>query len=229
MSDARTEILEKIRRAVAPRPAGRAADYAAIARHYRQSGSLDRAACLDLLEERLHDYGAGVYRASRADLPAAIAQAAAACGKTRLLIPGALPPEWPVGRTSRSAFFVMSEWLPDSVEFLPAESAGYDDLDRAEGALTGCAAAIATTGTIVLRHSAAEGRRALTLVPDYHLCIVFADQVVETVPEALRLMHAAGARLLTTIAGPSATADIEMTRIQGVHGPRTLDVVLVVQ
>jgi L-lactate dehydrogenase complex protein LldG len=213
MSDARTEILEKIRRAVAPRPAGRAADYAAIARHYRQSGSLDRGACLDLLEERLHDYGAGVYRASRADLPAAIAQAAAARCKARLLIPGALPPEW----------------LPESLEFLPAESAGYDDLDRAEGALTGCAAAIATTGTIVLRHSAAEGRRALTLVPDYHLCIVFADQVVETVPEALRLMHAAGARLLTTIAGPSATADIEMTRIQGVHGPRTLDVVLVVQ
>jgi L-lactate dehydrogenase complex protein LldG len=228
MSDAKIEILEKIRRAVPPRPADRAVEYAGIARRYRQSGTLDRAACLDLLEERLHDYGAGVYRASRADLPAAIDRAAAARNKARLLIPGALPSEWPVGRTSRSAFFVMSEWLPDSVEFLPAESATYDDMDRAEGALTGCAAAIATTGTIVLRHSAAEGRRALTLVPDYHLCIVFANQIVETVPEALRLMHAAGAQLLTTIAGPSATADIEMTRIQGVHGPRTLDVILVV-
>jgi L-lactate dehydrogenase complex protein LldG len=210
MSDAKTEILEKIRRAVGPRLVDRAADYAAIARGYRQSGRLDRAACLDLLEQRLHDYGAGVRRTSRADLPAAIAQAAAARGKSRLLIPEGLP----------------REWLPETMEFVAAESAGVDALDQAEGALTGCAAAIATTGSIVLRHSAAEGRRALTLVPDYHLCIVFADQVVETVPEALRLMHAAGAGLVTTIAGPSATADIEMTRIQGVHGPRTLDVIL---
>ena len=211
MSDAKTEILAKIRRAVGPQPADRAVDYAAIPRRYRQSGGLGRAALLDLLEQRLRDYGAGVYRASRAEMPAAIAQAGAARGKSRLLIPAPLPPEW----------------LPDSVEFLPADSAGYDVLDQSQGALTGCAAAIAATGSIVLRHSAAEGRRALTLVPDYHLCIVFADDVVETVPEALRLMHAAGAGLLTTIAGPSATADIEMTRIQGVHGPRTLDVVLV--
>jgi L-lactate dehydrogenase complex protein LldG len=211
MSDAKTEILDKIRHAIGPRPESRVADYAAIPRRYRQSAELTRAELLDLLEQRLRDYGAGVSRAARADLPAAIARAAQARGKTRLLIPAALP----------------SEWLPDSLEFAPAESSGYDVLDRSEGALTACAAAIAQTGSIVLRHSAAEGRRALTLVPDYHLCIVFADQVVETVPEAMRLMHAAGAALLTTIAGPSATADIEMTRVQGVHGPRTLDVILV--
>jgi L-lactate dehydrogenase complex protein LldG len=211
MSDAKPEILEKIRRAVDGRPADRGADYAAIPRSYRQSGDLDRAALLDLLEERLHGYGAGVYRTSRADLPAAIARAAAARGKSRLLIPDGAP----------------REWLPESIEFVGAESAAVDALDQAEGALTGCAAAIAATGSIVLRHSAAEGRRALTLVPDYHLCVVFAEQVVETVPEALRLMHEAGAGLLTTIAGPSATADIEMTRIQGVHGPRTLDAILV--
>jgi L-lactate dehydrogenase complex protein LldG len=212
MSDAKTEILEKVRRAIGPRLVDRVADYRAIARGYRQSGSLDPAARLDLLEERLHGYGAGVHRASRADLPAAIERVAAGRGKSRLLIPEGLP----------------SEWLPDSLEFVRAEAAGVDALDQAEGALTGCAAAIAMTGSIVLRHSAAEGRRALTLVPDYHLCIVFADRVVETVPEALRLMHAAGVGLLTTIAGPSATADIEMTRIQGVHGPRTLDAILVV-
>jgi L-lactate dehydrogenase complex protein LldG len=211
MSGAKDEILEKIRRAVGPRTDGRAGEYAAIPRRYRQSGTLDRGACLDLLEQRLRDYGAGVYRAARADLPAVIDQVAAARGKSRLLIPAGLP----------------SEWLPNSLEFVPAESAGVDALDQAEGALTGCAAAIAATGSIVLSHSAAEGRRALTLVPDYHLCIVFADQVVETVPEAMRLMHAAGARLVTTVAGPSATADIEMTRVQGVHGPRTLDVILV--
>jgi len=211
MSDAKTEILEKIRRALGPRAESRAAECAAVARQYRQSAELSRAALLDLLEQRLRDYGAGVSRIALADLPAAIARASHARGKTRLLIPAALP----------------SEWLPGSLEFVPAEPAGYDVLDRSDGALTACAAAIAATGSIVLGHSAAEGRRALTLVPDYHLCIVFADQVVETVPEAMRLMHAAGAALMTTIAGPSATADIEMTRVQGVHGPRTLDVILV--
>ena len=186
-------------------------EYKAIPRRYRQAGDLDRAARLDLLERRLRDYGAGVHRASREDLPGAIGRVAAGRAKRRLLIPEELP----------------REWLPDSVEFAGVEGAGVDALDGAEGAVTGCAAAIAETGSIVLRHTGAEGRRRLTLVPDYHLCIVFAEQVVETVPEALRLMHGAGVRLLTTIAGPSATADIEMTRIQGVHGPRTLDVILV--
>jgi L-lactate dehydrogenase complex protein LldG len=211
MSEAKTEILELVRRAAGPRTASRTEDYGAIARPYRQSGTLARAACLDLFEERLRDYGAGVYRANRVGLPAVIAQAAAARGKRRLTIPAGLP----------------REWLPEGHALAcPDESAGYAELDRAEGALTACAAAIAMTGSIVLTHSAAEGRRALTLVPDYHLCVVFADQVVETVPEALG--RVSGARLITTISGPSATADIEMVRVQGVHGPRTLDVILVV-
>jgi L-lactate dehydrogenase complex protein LldG len=93
--------------------------------------------------------------------------------------------------------------------------------------VTGCTVAIARTGSIVLCHDGHEGRRALTLIPDYHLCIVGADQIVETVPEGLRHPRVAGASLVTTISGPSATADIEMTRIKGVHGPRTLDVVIV--
>jgi L-lactate dehydrogenase complex protein LldG len=87
--------------------------------------------------------------------------------------------------------------------------------------------AIAFTGTIILRHGAGEGTRALTLIPDYHLCVVFADQVVETVPEGFERLRGMETSPLTTISGPSATADIEMTRVKGVHGPRFLDVILV--
>ena len=93
--------------------------------------------------------------------------------------------------------------------------------------LAGCTVAIALTGTIVLRHGATEGRRALTLIPDYHLCVIQEDQVVETVAEGLDRASTESSVLLTTISGPSSTADIEMTRIKGVHGPRTLDVILV--
>ena len=113
------------------------------------------------------------------------------------------------------------------MQFTPDAGLSFDDLDCSEGVLTGCSFAIANTGTIVLRHAAGEGRRALTLIPDYHLCVVLAGQVVHTVPEALRGVAEGRPALLTTISGPSATADIEMTRIRGVHGPRTLDVVLV--
>jgi L-lactate dehydrogenase complex protein LldG len=117
--------------------------------------------------------------------------------------------------------------LPAGVAFVSDTGMSAIELDAAEGVLTGCTVAIAQTGTIILRHASAEGRRALTLVPDYHLCVVEADQIVETAPEAFRRLAALNPRVLTTISGPSATADIEMTRIKGVHGPRTLDVILV--
>jgi L-lactate dehydrogenase complex protein LldG len=97
-----------------------------------------------------------------------------------------------------------------------------------DGVITGCTIAIAETGSIVLQSAAAQGPRILSLVPDYHLCVVFAEQIVETVPESFAQLDATSMLPTTFISGPSATADIEMTRIKGVHGPRFLDVVLVV-
>jgi L-lactate dehydrogenase complex protein LldG len=145
------------------------------------------------------------------DLPQTIARALAARNKHSMMIPVNLP----------------KQWMPESISFRKDDGLRCDELDNAEGVLTGCALAIAATGTIVLCHSAGEGRRALTLIPDYHLCIVLSNQVVETVVEGVRAMTAFGKMPLTTISGPSATSDIEMTRIQGVHGPRILDVILV--
>jgi L-lactate dehydrogenase complex protein LldG len=101
------------------------------------------------------------------------------------------------------------------------------ELDKTEGILTGCTVAIAETGSIVLQNAAAQGARILSLVPDYHLCVVFANQIVATVPEAFDRLEDTSTLPTTFISGPSATADIEMTRIKGVHGPRFLDVLLV--
>lgn len=210
MSSAREEILEKIRDAMGGSTPNREADYAAIPRNYIRQGSLDLEARLDLLVDRLHDYGATVFHAGDGDIASHIAVALKARGKGSLLIPRDLP----------------RAWLPDGFQFF-REGSNYHEVDASEGVLTDCAVAIAATGSIVLRHSAGEARRALSLIPDYHLCVVFAGQVVETVPESIQLMNRFANIPITTIAGPSATADIEMIRVKGVHGPRTLDVILV--
>jgi len=118
-------------------------------------------------------------------------------------------------------------WLPSSYRFQVVNGMPFEEFDRAEGVITGCVAAIALTGTLVLRHGPHDSRRALTLIPDYHLCVVCAEQVVETVPEGFERLRGMETLPLTTVSGPSATADIEMTRVKGVHGPRFLDVILV--
>jgi len=119
------------------------------------------------------------------------------------------------------------EWLPGGVEFIVDEGMPAAELDAVDGVMTGAAVAIVETGTVVLQNVVGQGRRAITLVPDYHLCVVRVADVVETVPEALDRLHATAGLATTFVSGPSATADIEMTRIKGVHGPRFLDVILV--
>jgi L-lactate dehydrogenase complex protein LldG len=213
--NARDEILARIQRSLSAVPRSSTGDHAAIQRSYVQAGKLDTAAKLNRFEDSLREYNAEVYRCADAELPATIAHAMNSAGHRRLLVADEIP----------------KEWLPPApFEFSQDDNLSYEKLDRSEGVLTACTIAIAMTGTIVLRHSKQSGRRALTLIPDYHLCIVRASQVLETVPEAIRAIHATGApdrSPLTTISGPSATADIEMTRIKGVHGPRVINVILV--
>jgi L-lactate dehydrogenase complex protein LldG len=159
----------------------------------------------------LEDYGVGVRRCGPAELGQTVAATLTTRGLRRLAVPMALP----------------LTWRPEGWEYLSDSGLTSAELDAVDGAITACTVAIAATGTIVLCHTPTEGRRALTLVPDYHLCIVESDQIVEMVPEAFSRIEAHRPALVTMISGPSATADIEMTRVQGVHGPRTLDVLLV--
>lgn len=210
MRGSRADILARIRSAHGGRAGDRETEYTSLARSYRVEGSLDVPSRLALFVERLEHYQVKVFRCPEGEVAPTIAQAFGAHGRKRILVPPDLNPAW----------------LPGGIDLTPDFGLTYGDLDASEGVLTACTLGIAFTGSIVLCHGPGEGRRALTLVPDHHLCVVTARQVVETVPEAIRRLGELRPRLITTIAGPSATADIEMTRIRGVHGPRTLEVVL---
>ena len=128
------------------------------------------------------------------------------------MVPDGLPPQWLAGLAAQASL------LRDDPALSPRE------LDRVSAVITGCAVAIAETGTIVLDHGPAQGRRALTLVPDFHLVVVRADQVAADLAEALERLDPS--RPLTFISGPSATSDIELIRVEGVHGPRTLHILI---
>ena len=222
---ARDEILGRIRSALVdqPRPAP-------VARSYRGAGqpahtpdenptedeNLDLAsALLDLLVDRLVDYKATVLRATPSSAAEVIAAALADRTAKRIVVPEGFPAE------------LLEPIDPASiVRDDPPLSAA--ELDVTDGVLTTSTVAIAETGTIVLDAGPGQGRRALSLVPDYHLCVVRAADVVRGVPEGVaRLLQTSGARPLTWISGPSATSDIELQRVEGVHGPRTLAVVLI--
>lgn len=211
-TNAKEAILARIRGAYKTAPGmSREQEYAAVPREYVRKGQLDRQQRIDLLEERLREYDAGVYRTTAPELRETVARALT----ERKVYNMAIARETP------------AEWLPVNFRFTPSEEAAPGELDHMHGLLSGCTVAIVESGTIVLQNAAAQGPRKLSLVPDYHCCIVFADQIVETVPEAFARLESTKTLPTTFISGPSATADIEMTRIKGVHGPRHLDVIFV--
>jgi iron-sulfur cluster protein len=205
--DARTTILGRIRSALEDNPT------VEVPRGYRIRSERSRDEIVDLFAERIGEYRASVHRANAEEVGDVVERLCGEREARRIVVPGGLP----------------EAWRPPGVELVRDDDLGAHDLDSLDGALTGCALAIAETGVIVLDGGPGQGRRAITLVPDYHLCVVSEDQVVDLVTEAVERLEPAvrAGRPLTFIAGPSATSDIELNRVEGVHGPRTLHVVVI--
>lgn len=209
----REGILGRVRRALADVPRDDPPYEQAIERNYaRVHGERTEAQTVELLAENLADYRAVVHRCTDEELPMLMMRLLAERGSETVLVPPDLPPSW------------LSAADPTRVHDRAVSTP--HELDRVGSVVTGCAVAVAETGTIVLDGSPDQGRRRITLIPDHHICVVrVPDQVVSSVPQALERLDPA--RPLTWISGPSATSDIELDRVEGVHGPRTLEVVLV--
>jgi len=207
---AKADVLARIRTALGPEPA-----VPEVARSYHAAGSGAAAGDPGVVArfcERAAEYRAAVRRVDGGGLEAAVAAACAERGAVRLAVPTGAPRELP--------------GLELTVDEPPLSPQALDGLD---GVLTGCALAIAETGTVVLDGGERSGRRALTLVPDFHVCVVQEHQIHASVPDAVAALApaVAEARPLTFVSGPSATSDIELERVEGVHGPREL-VILVI-
>lgn len=204
MNETRRIVLDRIRDALAAAPP----DPVQVPRDYDRQpahgpGDAERFA------QTVAEYQAKVLPVEAAEIAATIAALTGA--GARVAIPSGLPAKWIDGI--------------DTVVDEPENPLAVTELDTAAAVVTGCALGIAATGTIVLDAGPSQGRRALTLVPDHHICVVFTDQIVDTVPQAFAALDPG--RPLTFISGPSATSDIELNRVEGVHGPRRLDVLLV--
>jgi L-lactate dehydrogenase complex protein LldG len=224
--DGKETILDRIRSRIGTGTDrnARAGDDGEIYRDYRTTGSRSREQVLDRFVERVSDYRATVSRAHPSDLSEAVAAALRSREVRRLVTPTDLPESWLEGAGPGKV-----EVLRDGVG---RQAVTYEAVGSCHAVLTGCALAIAETGTVVLDSGPTQGRRALTLLPDFHVCVVFAHQVVETVPEAVRALGEGVVERgmpLTLVSGPSATSDIELTRVEGVHGPRNLWVILVAE
>lgn len=204
MSD-KEAILERIRDIMQDVP-----PVEAVPRDYRQTSEDDLDVRLDLFTKRLADYGAEVHRVAPSEIATRATELCQARAVKSLVVPQDLP----------------KDWFPE-VEIHPDEMLSNEILESTGGVMTGCTLAIAQTGTIVLDSGAKQGRRVITLLPDFHLCVVRSEQVAGIVPEAISRLQSSAKKPLTFISGPSATSDIELSRVEGVHGPRTLAVLVV--
>src|SRR5918998_3658907 len=216
MVSARETILWRIRRATRDVPDGERPEDVAVERGYRSRDDAAREEVVERFAENVAEYKATVHRVGSDELPGAIERTLRERDVERLVVPPHLP----------------GAWVPEGVQVLrdgARRRLEDEELDRSDGVLTGCALGIAQTGTIVLDAGRGQGRRALTLLPDYHLCVVREDQIVGLVPEAFAKLEETvknEGRAITFISGPSATSDIELNRVEGVHGPRTLEVLI---
>ncbi|MCF6525505.1 LUD domain-containing protein [Streptomyces sp. JJ36] len=214
---ARAEILARVRAALADVPPEERPEDVPVPRTYARGGGTSGAAAdgadvVTLLAERLADYRATVRVVEEAGVPAALAGTLAGRGTRTAVVPEGFPAAWraaPAGVRT----------LTDRPRLTTAA------LDSVDTVVTTAATAVAATGTLVLDGGPGQGRRVLTLVPDHHVCVLSVDRIVATVPEGLARLDPA--RPLTFVSGPSATSDIELDRVEGVHGPRTLEVLLV--
>lgn len=211
-SDSRAQILDRIRRALSDAPPAEAQD---LPRDYLTAHADTDTDLVDLLATNLTDYRAHVHRVAETDLAATIGRLLADRGARSVLVPSGLPAAWLTRAEEQGV-----ELIPEAAEL------SHRDLDRIPSVVTTCALAIAETGTIVLDSDTGQGARRSTLIPDHHICVArVPEQLVASVPQALARLDPA--RPQTWISGPSATSDIELDRVEGVHGPRRLEVVLV--
>jgi L-lactate dehydrogenase complex protein LldG len=209
-ASSREQVLAKVRRATGGGAKDIAANYAGILRGYVRAGKMSTAERLALMVERLREYDVEVVECSPGELGGTIAAQLGASGRRTFVVPPGLP----------------AEWLAPSFDWKVDRGLTTEEIEKIDGVVTASFCGIADSGTIVLHHSETEGRRVISLLPDWHLCVLRASDVVETLPEYFARC-ASPPVLATYISGPSATADIEMTRIKGVHGPRFLHVALV--
>jgi L-lactate dehydrogenase complex protein LldG len=217
MSEAKRVILDRVQKALSNVPDAEQPADAAVPRTYLKQGKRTVEERVALFIKRLSEYKATVKRVDQGSLVEVITKSCRSEKVDQLTIPEGFP----------------QQWIPDTVNPLFDKAAlplSYQALDNADGVISTCALAIAQTGTIMLDAGEGQGRRALTLLPDYHICIVREHQIVELVPEGFAYVESVVKKKgppITLISGPSATSDIELNRVEGVHGPRRLEVLVI--
>ena len=207
---AREDIMDRIASALRDAP-----ETPVVPREYRRSSNMSAGQRLEQLVDRLEDYKANVFVVPAAEAPAKLAELLA--GSASIVVPHGLPQQWLSSLTDEAG-------MPAIEVDSPERRLTVAELDAVDAVVTAAATAVSETGTIMLDGSEDQGRRIISLVPDRHIALLLASDIVEVLPEAIARLEAT--RPQTWISGPSATSDIELERVEGVHGPRTLDVII---